>query len=144
MGEASVNLFNLGTEGWWLVSRHLCWQESDHCRIYLVVQEIQGLCFSSQGRPRMMGFWGDSKANRQIVSLCRAPVLRSRSSVVNLKCPVPKGRCLMLPPHPGNTWNERNVMRFGEFDINKITCSPRIYQCHSVYGPSIKYHLQLY
>ncbi len=29
---------------------------------------MQGLCFSSQGKPRIMGFWGDSIANRRMLS----------------------------------------------------------------------------
>ncbi len=42
------------TSGQWNC-RHSWWQNSDHCWICFADQEIRGLCFSSQGRPRITG-----------------------------------------------------------------------------------------
>ncbi len=56
IGESSIFWVGRGEVCDRLVSKQFCWQVSDHCSICLVVHENRGLCLSSQGRPRMMGF----------------------------------------------------------------------------------------
>ncbi len=92
IGESSIFWVGHGEVCDRLVSKQFCWQESDHISICLVVHEIWGLCLSSQGRPRMMGFWGESMVNRRMVSVWSMPVRRHRLLVMNLTYPVPKGR----------------------------------------------------
>ncbi len=81
-----------GVVAWGLSCMHSLWQWSDHCWICLLVQEIRGLCFSSQGSPRMTGFCGESMAKKRMDSMWREPTFRMRSWVVNLFRPVPNGR----------------------------------------------------
>ncbi len=72
--------------------RHSWWQNSDHCWICFADQEIRGLCFSSQGRPRITGFWGESMAKRHMRSMCREPVLSVSTWVLNWTSPGPRVR----------------------------------------------------
>ncbi len=77
----------------WRVRSRQCWrQPSDQWVVCLSGQEIVGLCFSSQGSPRMIGVYGDWKTNSRIVSVWKAPVHSDRSSVVNWIRPEPSGR----------------------------------------------------
>ncbi len=61
---------------WCCNCRHSFWQRSYHCWICLTVQEIQGLCLSSQGKPRITGFCGESIAKRRVISVWKEPTFR--------------------------------------------------------------------
>ncbi len=54
---------DLGDIGEWEWSKRQClWHISDHWTICLVGHDIQGLCLSSQGKPRIMGYKIDGLA----------------------------------------------------------------------------------
>ncbi len=75
-----------------MLRRQFWRQKSDHWVICFLAHEIEGLCCSSHGSPRMMGFCGDWNTNRRMISVWRSPVLNWRSAVVNWMLPEPRGR----------------------------------------------------
>ncbi len=117
--EESQGLSSLSC-GWmegWLDIRQWRWQDFDHWRISCVDQDMRGLCLSSQGKPRMTGFWGDSMANSLMNSVWRAPVWSCISGVMNLILPEPSG----LPSSAATATRDSHGMRGILWDLAKET-----------------------